>query len=211
MKDFPLFTTEHGVATVILREIPYTRCGYIHIRSSLNVEKLVEDCTEFCRMAGAESVFAAGDGLDAYPEHCRIVTMQCSREQIADTDACLFPVTEKTISQWKNYYNRAMAQIPNAAWMTDQDASQMLEQGDGYFVHADGKLLGIGKASCDTIDAIVSLEKGQGETVVKALCHALHADVVKLEVASTNERAIKLYQRMGFLQTGERICWHRVL
>ena len=29
--------------------------------------------------------------------------------------------------------------VPNGAWMTDQDAKKMLEQGDGYFIHKNGK------------------------------------------------------------------------
>ena len=34
MKDFPVFTTENGVASLILKEIPYRGEAYIHLRDS---------------------------------------------------------------------------------------------------------------------------------------------------------------------------------
>ena len=33
---------------------------------------------------------------------------------------------------------------------------------------------------------------------------------IRLEVASTNHRAIKLYEKLGFLPTREVCRWHRV-
>ena len=32
MKDFPVFTTEYGVSSLILREVPYRQEAYIHIQ-----------------------------------------------------------------------------------------------------------------------------------------------------------------------------------
>ena len=31
-----------------------------------------------------------------------------------------------------------------------------------------------------------------------------------LEVASTNEKAIRLYEKLGFLRTAEKVRWYRV-
>ena len=33
---------------------------------------------------------------------------------------------------------------------------------------------------------------------------------LRLEVASTNERAIRLYEKLGFIKTGEISRWYRV-
>ena len=40
MKDLQVFTTEHGVASLILKEIPYQGTAYI---SSLSIEDPVDD------------------------------------------------------------------------------------------------------------------------------------------------------------------------
>ena len=66
MKDFPMFTTEYGVASLVLREIPYRGEAYITIQDSLEPEKLLEECISFCRICGAEAVYAKGHKLDKH-------------------------------------------------------------------------------------------------------------------------------------------------
>ena len=212
MKDMPMFTTEYGVASLFLREITYRGRAHIKIQSSLEPKLLLEECISFCRLCGAEWIDAAGDPyLENYPLITAIVAMQCHREAIAQTDACLFPVTEQTLQRWLDIYNEKMANIPNAAYMDSKDGKQLLESGDSYFIHRDGKLLGIGKAKDDFIDTVIAVEPGAGETVVRALCSSLSCDTVRLWVASANTRAVRLYERMGFVPVKEISRWYRVL
>lgn len=212
MKDIPMFTTEYGVASLILKEIPYKATAYIKILSSLEPEKLMEECVQFCRICGAETIDATGHPfLDTFPLTTAIYAMQCPKDALAPTDACLFPVTEQTLSRWLEIYNERMANVPNSAHMDSRDGRELLKTGDGYFIHRDGKLLGIGKASGDCIDAVAALERGRGETVVCALASALSADTVHLTVASANTRALRLYERLGFVKTAELSRWYRVL
>ena len=212
MKDIPMFTTEYGVASLFLKEIPYRGRAHIKIQSSQEPEKLLEECVAFCRMCGAEWIDAAGhDYLEKYPLMTAIWAMQCDRASIPETDACLFPVTEETVGRWLEIYNDRMADVPNAAYMDSRDGKELLKTGDGYFVHRDGKLLGIGKVAGDFVDAVIAVEQGAGETVVRALASALNCDTVQLWVASANDRAIRLYQRMGFVKTKELSKWYRVL
>lgn len=212
MRDIPMFTTEYGVASLFLKEVTYRGRAHIKIQSSLEPEKLLEECISFCRMCGSEWIDAAGqECLEMYPFITAIWAMQCDRAAIPETDACLFPVTEETVGQWLAIYNERMANIPNAAYMDSKDGKEMLKAGDGYFVHRDGKLLGIGKAAGDFIDTVIAVEKGMGQTVVQALCMALNCETVKLWVASANERAVRLYDRMGFVKTQELSKWYRVL
>ena len=56
MRDIPVFTTEYGVASLVLREIPYRQEAYISIQSSLQPEELLAECVSFCRACGAEKV-----------------------------------------------------------------------------------------------------------------------------------------------------------
>ncbi len=211
MRDIPVFTTENGVASLILREIPYTGIAYIRVQSSLALPALAEECAEFCRCAGAKWVYAAGHPLlSAYPKHTEIWRMTCERARLPDTEARLFPVTASTLETFRQLYNRRMAGVPNAAFMTVEEGNRMLQKGDGYFVHRDRTLLGIGRASGDTIDAVISVVPGQGETVLLALNHALFGDTVGLEVASANLPAVRLYERLGFIKGKKLSVWYRI-
>lgn len=211
MRDIPVFTTEYGVASLFLREIPYRGKAYIKLQSSLEPEKLLEECVAFCRACGAERIDASGHVyLESYPLVTALITMQCGMDRLGKTDAALFPVTDKTLGRWLEIYNERMADIPNASYMDSRDGREMLKKGDGYFVQRDGKLLGIGRASGGTVDAVISMVPGMGETVMQALVSLLTEDTVRLLVASENHRAVRLYERMGFVKTAEIARWYRV-
>jgi GNAT superfamily N-acetyltransferase len=149
--------------------------------------------------------------LEKYPLITAIVAMQCEKAAIPETDVCLFPVTENTVSKWLDIYNERMTDVPNAAFMDSTDGRELLKSGDGYFVHRNGDLLGIGKAAGDFIDTVISVKPGAGETVVRALASVLTEDTVRLWVASANTRAVRLYERMGFVPVKELSRWYRVL
>lgn len=212
MKDIPVFDTEYGVASLILKEIPYRGRAYIKIQSALDPEKLLAECVGFCRACGAERIEAAGDPiLEKYPLITEMWLMTCGRETLGETDACLFPMTQQTVERWLELYNQRMADVPNAAYLDSKDGQEFLENGDCYFVHRDGKLLGIGKAAEDYIDIVIAAEPGMGQTVVKVLSSVLTEDMVRVAVAGANERAVRLYERMGFVKTKEISRWYRVL
>ena len=212
MRDFPMFTTEYGVGSLVLKEIPYSGAAYITIRDSAQPDMFLSECTDFCRAVGAQSVYATGsESLEKYPIHTSVIQMSASWDVIPETDACLFPVTDATLSKWQYIYNERMQDVDNAAYMSDRAAKEMLKRGDGYFVHNDGQLLGIGMASDDKIDCIASVVPGKGKDIVCALIHALMCDRVILEVASTNNRAIKLYESLGFIPTAEISKWYKII
>jgi len=211
MKDMPVFTTENGVASLTLREIPYTAKAYIRIQSSREPELLLKECADFCRAVGAEEIFAAGDkAVEVYPFHTSILRMTCAKAVLGDTDAALWPVQENTLLQWKELYNQKAAKVPNAAWMTDADCAEMLRTGDGYFIHRGDTLLGIGRAAGEEIRWVAACMPRAGVDVVRALAHTVTADTVTLEVASTNEKAMRLYESLGFIPIAELSRWHRL-
>lgn len=211
MRDFPVFTTENGAASLVLREIPYRGIAYITVQDTQSPQELLAECVDFCKMAGAEKIYATGhQWLGKYPVYTSVVKMQRPREGLPESDAALFPVTEKTIEQWRSLYNDRMKSVPNASTMTWEEGKQLFAKGGGCFVHKDGELLGIGIAREDKIEAIASVKPGAGETVLLALCSALFSENIVLEVASNNERAIRLYERMGFLKTELLRTWYDV-
>lgn len=211
MRNIPVFTTQYGVASLILESVAARKEAFIRIHSSLEPEKLIEECVTFCKVCGAEQVYATGhEILEKYPLHTAIWQMNADRAAIGETDALLFPLQEQTVQKWRCIYNDAMATVDNAAWMSEIGMKKLMQEGSAYFVHRDGQLLGIGKASGDRIDAVVSVQRGMGADVVRALSHALSEERITIEVASTNSRAIALYERLGFIRTKELSKWYRI-
>lgn len=212
MRDFPVFTTEYGVASLILKEIPYQGAAYIILRDSLEPEKLAAECVDFCRVCGAEAVYATGhECLESRPFYTAMWEMRCPAGALPDTDAALWPVQENTLEQWRRIYNEKVRRVPNGAWMTEAEGRKMLEKGDGYFVHRADTLLGIGRASGEIIDWVAAVQPGAGRDVVAALAHAVTEDTVMLTVASANEKAIRLYEKLGFVKSREVSRWYTLV
>jgi hypothetical protein len=177
----------------------------------LEPELLVAECCDFCRCAGAERVYATGhEWLENLPLYTAVLEMRCTKDELGETDASLWPVQHQTLEQWRTIYNEKMAPVANTAWMTQADASKMLEAGEGYFIHRNGELLGIGKVNGNELEAVASVIPGAGEDVVRALCHCIYEDVVTLKVASENVRARNLYDRLGFVCVREISRWYCV-
>lgn len=209
MRDIPVFATENGVGSLVLQEIPYSKTAYIKIQDASQPEAFIEECKNFCTMAGAEHIYATGHSvLEMYPLYTAIYRMSRDVQGLPGTEALLFPVTEETLEQWRQIYNQKMKSVPNTAYMTLDKGKQMLQRGDGYFVHRDGKLLGIGMASGDRLDAVAAVVPHAGQDIVLALCHALSGEQVMLDVASENGKAIRLYERLGFIKTAELSKWY---
>lgn len=213
MQDFPFFSTQFGVASLSLKEIPYRQEAYIRIRDVRpeDFPAHLEECVRFCAMAGAERIYAADHAfLERFPLHTSVLEMRGQAVVDRDKLACLFPVTEATVSRWRSIYNERMAQVDNAETLEAREEGRILESGGAYFVHRDGGLLGIGWLDDCRLLAMASVQKGAGETVMHTLMSLVEGDPMTLEVASTNERAIRLYEKLGFVKTAERTRWYRV-
>lgn len=213
MRDFPIFTTEFGVSSLTLKEIPYKNQAYIHIRDVQDVffEEHLKECASFCRMAGAERIFAAGNPkLEAYPLYTAVLEMR--GEAVVDREKLrnLFPVTDETVSRWRSIYNERMKNVDNTATLEARDDKKILESNGAYFVHDDGDLLGIGWLEDTRLLAVAAVKKGTGETVMHTIMSLVEGEQMVLEVASTNERAISLYEKLGFIKTREISRWYDV-
>lgn len=211
MTDLPVFTTQNGVASLTLREIPYKKNAYIKIQDSRDPFLLLMDCVNFCRNVGAKFIYASGHPvLEQYPLYTEIWRMAAPRECLPATDTTVYPVTPQTLEEWRQLYNARMAGVPNASHMTLLEGREMIKRGDGCFVYRGSSLLGIGMAREDTIHAVVTVRPGVGRDVVLTLNQMLSGDRVYLEVASANTRAIRLYTGLGFEKIEELSKWYKV-
>ena len=205
-----MFTTENGIASLILRAIPTQGVAYLHLQSSVTPEKLLEECVSFCRSAGAEQIFATGDPvLEKKPLFTTVCHLRGTVSGVGETDCCLFPVTEKTWPEFCRIYNEKMASVPTAQMLRLLDREEYGK--NAYFVHRDGVLQGIGVVSDNEISAIAACQKGAGRDVLAALCRVLPGEEVILQVADSNQKAMSLYSRCGFLKTGEGTHWYKIL
>lgn len=213
MKDIPMFTTDTGVSTLLLKEVPYKEIAYIKVHDVQpgGLKAHLQECVSFCRVCGAEHIFAAGHPeLESWPLHCAIFKMTLPLDAPPEPEAMLFPVTEATVSHWREIYNEKMRAVDNAATMTAFDEREILSSGGAYFVHDSGELLGIGWMKGSEVLALAAVRRGAGERVLNTLLTLAQPGMVTLEVASTNRRAIALYERMGFTAVGERARWYRL-
>lgn len=212
MKDFPMFTTEYGIASLLLKEVPYKQVAFIrmHDVQSGKLSEHLEECIGFCRACGAERILVTGhEGLDKYPLESIVYQMRMPYGSREPEDH-LWPVTEENVSRWREIYNKGMRPFDNHATMTAFDEKKIISSGGAYFVHRDRQTLGIGWMEENKLLALVSMVPGMGQRVAEALFTTVDADSILLEVVSTNERAIRLYERMGFVKTGEVSRWYRV-
>lgn len=211
MKDFPVFPTAHGAASLILKEIPYRQEAYIRLQDTQEPELLLQECVSFCTACGAEKIYAAGhDMLERYPLHTAVWQMSGELFLREEEIPSMFPVTEQTVSKWRELYNQKMQSVGNASTLEARDEARILESGGAYFIHDSGELLGIGWLEGDRLSAIAAMKPGAGELVCKAMQSLIPQQQITLEVASTNEKAIRLYERLGFLKTAELSRWYRV-
>lgn len=214
MRDFPIFTTEYGVSSLVLKEIPYRKEAFVCIRDVQEAffEEHLAECVSFCRICGAERIFAAGSGkLEEYPLYTSVLRMVGPVSFEEEKMANLFPVTEETAGKWRSIYNEAMRTVDNAGTLEAREEKRIVESGGAYFVHEAGELLGIFWLEENKLLAVASVKKGAGERVMHTMMSLVPEETMELEVASTNARAIRLYERLGFAATAEVSRWYRVL
>ncbi|MBP3684745.1 MAG: hypothetical protein J6J12_07265 [Oscillospiraceae bacterium] len=213
MRDFPIFTTEYGVSSLILKEIPYKNEAFIRIRDVQPgfFEEHLHECASFCRMAGAEHVFAADhEKLAAYPLHASILEMRGQAWVDSAKMKNLFPVTEATVDQWRQLHNERLRKVDCATTLTSKEEGEILSSGGAYFVHDNGDLLGIGWIQDPQLKTVAAVKPGAGEAVMHTLMSLLEGEQMTLEVASTNGKAIRLYEKLGFLVTAEKTRWYAI-
>jgi len=214
MRDLLFFTTENGVADLILKEIPYKQTAYIRVLDAAeeNLQPLLQECASFCRMAGADHIYASGHpGLERWPLYTSVLTMRGTAWVDREKLRSVFPVSEQTVSRWRQLMNERIRNVDNAATLEKKDEQEILHSSGACFVHRSGELLGGGWLCDGELKLLAACKQGMGERVCHTLFSMYPEESVRLEVASTNRKALRLYEKLGFFRTAELRRWHRVL
>lgn len=212
MRNIPMFTVESGVASLILEEIPYKKIAYIRLQATETPEALLDECVSFCKAVGAERIYATGhDCLDEYPLYTQICELYQLRSQLPSTECVATQVKMDNLNEWLALYNERMAAVPNVATMTYALSERYITDKHAYFVYDRDVRIGLGVVSTGRLDALASLMPGRGADVLCALSKELSGDSVTVEVAVTNEKAMSLYQRLGFANVKEISRWYEIL
>jgi hypothetical protein len=209
MKDIPMFTTEYGIASLSLQQIPYRGDAYVTVLHAVDLSQLLAECAQFCRMCGAQRIFATGHpDLERLPLHTHVIRMR-GRPTPGET-VCLWPVTAETAAQWRQIYNDRMRCVDNATALSAREERQLWDESGAYFIHDGEKLLGIGWLREKELLALASVVPGAGEVVLQTILSLAGEETITLEVASTNEKAIRLYEKLGFIKTQILRSWYCV-
>ena len=212
MKNFPFFTTQSGVASLVLEQVPFNKTAYIRIQSCSDFRELLKECLDFCKAVGAETVFAAGDDrLITRGEPASVIRMERRREGLAQCTAQLVTTNRENAETFRQIYNRTMCRIPNAALLTNNDLLSRIDAGECYFVYQEDLLLGVGIASGSWIHTVISLVKGAGEMVLLALNRVLEGESIQVELIDCNIPAKRLYERLGFTVSETISTWYKIL
>ena len=119
-------------------------------------------------------------------------------------------MTEQTVSKWREITNGRMAGVDCAVTLPSSEEKKILSSGGAYFVHDNGTLLGIGWMKNTELLLLAGVKPGAGEKVMHSLMSLAEGASVSLNVASTNTRAIHLYEKLGFVKTAVISTWYEV-
>lgn len=211
MRDIPVFTTENGVASLFLKKIPFTKEAFVHIRASQFCGALVKECIDVCRMAGAEKIFATGHaGLTDYPLICDVSSYSVHKNRLPKTDAVALPAMLEQNAWWRQVYNEKMISVFGAAPLSAVDVDKMICYNQAFCIYKECAVVGIGVAYDGQIQAIAAIVPGAGRDTVLSLAGCLEAPEISLHVASSNMKACRLYESLGFEKTMLEANWHQI-
>ena len=211
MRDIPVFTTKNGVASLFLKKIPFTKEAFVQIRDSKSCGELVKECVDVCRMAGAEKIFATGhEDLSEYPFVCDVSDYCVCKNRLPETDAIALPATLEQNDWWRKLYNEKMMPVYAAVPLSLDEVDKMIRENQAYCIYRACSVIGIGVTYDGRIQAVASIVSGEGVSVVLALAGCLDSPVISLSVASSNMKALRLYESLGFVKSELEASWHQI-
>ena len=217
MKNIPVFTATNGTASLIFQEIAVSGKAYVLIRAVwTTAAAMLEECVQFCRAVGAEAVYAAW-GVEELPgAHAYdLIAMSCDKAALPQPrqPLDLEPLTPDNGGEYLAVYNRCFAAVSGAATYGQKDLKRLYDQDKAWLVYRGGVCAAVAEISEEGLEGIAVLPEfaGLGYDLAATVLRMVPRKTVSLKVASDNPRARRLYDRLGFRETGLVSRWWKIL
>ena len=217
MKNIPLFTSSYGLATLILKEISWNGRAYVLIRSVWNDQTaaLLDECRSFCRAVGAEEIYASWEQEALPADHAwDMIDMVCQKSALPAPRQTveLEQATPETAEDYLRIYNQCFRDVPAAASYDRKSLEPLYGEDLIWLAKVRGKYAAVAEISKDGLEGIAVLPefRGLGFDLAATVLRMVPSTEVRLKVASTNVRAGRLYDRLGFTAAGISRRWYRL-
>ncbi len=204
---------------MILREIPISGKAFFLLRTVLpgKEKNLVAECASFCRMCGAEEIFASwsnGDLPFLSPAY-DIYLLHVAKSALPQGKPVhLTPMTPENDAIYQRIYNRCFSPVSHAASYDRGQIARIYREGQRAFLALDEneRPYGIGELHGDEMAAIAVLpnHRGKGTDLAISLLNLCPGEDLTVTVASDNNAAMHLYEKLGFHLSGIESKWFRV-
>lgn len=216
MKDIPMFTGQYGLASLILKEVAVSGRAYVLVRSVWNGQTaaFLQECRGFCMAAGARAVYASWEQEELPADHAYdMLTMEVEKSSLPQGKPVeLEPLTPENGEVYLEIYNACFREVVGAASYGKQDLQRLYDKDCAFLAKVDGAYAAVAEISEEGLEGIAVLPpyKGLGYDLSLAVLPMVPRKTVRLKVADTNTRALRLYNRLGFVQTGVAGRWWKL-
>lgn len=217
MRNIPMFTSSYGLATLILKEIAWNGRAYVLVRSVWNDQTaaLLDECRSFCRAVGAEEIYASWDAEELPAEHAwDMIDMACPKSALPAPRQTveLEQAAPETAEDYLRIYNQCFRDVPAAASYDRKSLEPLYGEELIWLAKVRGQYAAVAEISKEGLEGIAVLPefRGLGYDLAAAVLRMVPSTEVRLKVASTNVRARRLYDRLGFAEVGISRRWYRL-
>ena len=215
MNNIPLFLGQSGTATLILREIPVSGRAYILLRTVQPgcLCQLLAECRDFCVQWGAKRCFAAREGTSLPLPHAYDILKMTARKELLPSPPGieLIPLCPDNEKDYGRIYNRCFLHVSHAGSYDRKQLQRIYAQEQQAFLapEPDGSFYGIGELHGNELAAVGVLpeHRGKGTALTLELLSRCPGPELSLTVASDNEKALRLYRKLGFSVSETESSW----
>ena len=219
MNNIPLFPSQGGTATLILREIPHKKTAYIILQSVVEqkLSTMIRECAAFCRGCGAEICFVSAADHDlAIPlkKSHEIRRMAADKSQLpsCETPFRLVPITPDNDSIYQRIYNLCFTEVSNSLTYDRAQIKRIYDSGHRGFLALTEEDVpcGMGELHGNELAAVALLPqyRGRGKDLTLSLLALCEGPEITLTVSTDNTAALKVYTALGFVDSGLESAWH---
>ena len=206
MKNIPVFMSPAGTATLILQEIPRSGRAFILLQTIVpeGLQQLTADAKKFCQDCGAKEIFIsnAREKLPFSPAYDILILTVQKDSLPAGRPVTLQPLSQENAELYISIYNRCFEGISHAVSYDRSQIRRIKAQDQQAFIacSADGSPAGIGELHGNELAAVAVLPeyRGMGKALTLSLLALCPGPEIILTVASDNQRALGLYEKLEF-------------